>query len=245
MQFDDFRWKGILASAMGVMIQEMPQYVKPQQRTNPITVLGRSGTLTPRADLGYEPVSYTVQCALAAGADRQAVYTWLQGSGMLILGSLPEYAYEAEITAQIDYRLFVDGDEGGWEDFTVIWSCQPYRYQASPDANIEIDGGAEQPVTIHNPGNVDAAPIITLHDAEGDITLTIGGQAVKLESIEDGCIIDCDMLDCCDMDRANLLNAQMTGDFPTIPPGDSQLTWTLGDGSQVTKIEIQPMWRWI
>ena len=245
MDLGDFRWKGTLASAKGVVVLELPEYIKPMERTNPITIPGRNGTLTPRGALGYEPVAYTVRCAIQEGTNRETVYTWLQGSGMVIFGSMEDYAFEATVSTQIEYDLMLDGDEGGWEEFSVIFACQPYRYQASPCQNIEISGSAQQPVTITNPGNTDAAPIITLHDLEGDITLVIGGQSVELSSIEEGAILDCDMMDLYDMDRANLLNAQMTGDFPTIPPGNVQISWTLGDGSQVTKIEIQPMWRWI
>ena len=55
---DDFCWKGIWASQMGVIVTQQVQYHRPALRREAITVPGRSGTLRPLGNDAYA-VSYT------------------------------------------------------------------------------------------------------------------------------------------------------------------------------------------
>lgn len=244
MQYADFCWRGRLASEMGVTVTEQVSYIRPEEVVNTVQVPGRSGTLRLRGQAAYGEVAYSPVCILRPGADREAVFAWLRGSGQVVFGSMPDAAFDARLSGQIAYAELVDGAPDGYLTFTPGFICQPYRYQAAPDADIVIDGGQDAPVMIRNPGNVDAAPIITVRGS-GDMTLTISGSAVVLSGLVDGIVLDCEMLDAYSLDRSALLNNRMDGDFPVIPPGDCYVAWALGEGAALHSVTITPMWRWI
>lgn len=244
MRYDDFRWKGILASQMGVLVTEQAEYIRPEEEVSTITVPGRSGTLRPLNGRRWQEVVYAPQCAIKPGADLEAIYQWLRGDGLVTFGSMPEHAFQARISNQIDFRLLLEGMPEGWRTLTPVWICQPYRYQAAPDAPVTLTPTSAKPFPLHNPGSEPAAPSITVHGS-GDITLTISGSAVSLKGLSGGIIMDSDMQDAYKLDKSGLLNDKMTGDFLMIPPGDVFVNWSLGSGASMTSIEIQPQWRWV
>ena len=170
---------------------------------------------------------------LKPGADLDAVGDWLDGAGELTLGSLPGYAYRAQVINQIPFTRLLQGN-GGYMCFTPIFRCQPFRYEATPCADIVYT----QPGEIVNPGNVDARPLIRV-EGSGDVMVQ-AGMGAFLYGLEDGIIIDSEMEDCLTLDGANLLNDKLDGEFPRIPPGTWQVTWT----GNVTRVTITPRWRW-
>lgn len=111
MRYEDFRWAGKLASEMGVVVTEQVEYTRPEERVEQITVPGRSGTLTVPGTASWETVTYAPVCALRPDADREAVAAWLQGSGEVVFGSMPDYGFEARLINQIDFSDHFPGAE--------------------------------------------------------------------------------------------------------------------------------------
>ena len=126
--------------------------------------------------------------------------------------------------------------------FAPVFACQPLRHLAVQEQEILCSNG----MLLHNPGNVAARPQIFVWCNE-EFTLTIAGQAFTVTGLTNigGIIVDCDAQDCINMIFSGLLNDHMDGDFPTIPPGDSYISWTAPEGSQVTKVSLKPRWRWL
>ncbi len=244
MQYADFAFNGMLASDMGVIVTAQVQYIRPQETTSTVQVPGRSGVLNLRGSSYFEQVSYTPTCAIRPDADREKVFAWLRGSGNVIFGSMPAYQFDARLANQIAYTELLQGDGSGYLSFSPVFLCQPYRYQATPEADIEISTTTSGSYALQNPGNVEAAPIITVVGA-GTITITCGGNAMVLNLPRDGVIIDSEMLDCYDLSKTVLMTNLVDGEFPTIPAGDSTLQWTLAEGATIESITVRPAWRWL
>ena len=235
MLFHDFSFNGQLASDMGVIVETQAEYVRPPKRVRQWTVPGRGGFLTQdEGEEAYDPVDLSPLCYLKPGADAGRVGAWLNGAGQLVLGSQPEFAYRAQIINQVPFsRLFQHS--GSYMSFSPIFRCHPFRYHATPDEDLVYTQAGE----IVNPGNVPARPRIIVVGT-GDVMIQ-AGMAAYLYGLEDGVIIDSELEDCLTLDGANLINDKLDGEFPLIPPGTWQVTWT-GD---ITKVTITPRWRWI
>ncbi len=244
MQYGDFSFNGKLASEMGVIVTSQVQYIRPQENTSTVQIPGRSGTVNLRGSSYYEQVSYTPTCLIKPTADREKVFSWLRGSGNVIFGSMPEYQFDARLANQIAYTTLLENVGDGYLTFAPVFLCQPYRYQATPDADITISTTASGSQALRNPGNVDAAPVITVVGA-GTITITCGGNAMVLNLPKDGVIIDSEMMDCYDLNKTVLMTNLVDGEFPMIPAGDSTLQWTLAEGATITSVTVRPNWRWI
>ena len=66
---DDFCWKGIWASQMGVIVTQQEQYHRPALRREAITVPGRSGTLRLLGNDAYEDIVFAPACDFVPEAD--------------------------------------------------------------------------------------------------------------------------------------------------------------------------------
>ena len=235
MQYHDFSFKGKLASQMGVIVETQAEYVRPAKRVQQWTVPGRPGFLTQdEGEEAYDVIDLSPLCYLKPGGDINQVGAWLNGSGLLILGSQPEFAYRAQVINQVPFTRLFQGT-GGYMSFSPIFRCGPFRYQAVPEHDLHYTAPGE----IVNPGNVPARPRIVV-EGTGDVMIQ-AGMAAYLYGLEDGVIMDSELEDCMTLDGANLCNDKLDGDFLLIPPGTWQVTWT-GD---VTSVTITPRWRWI
>ena len=154
---------------------------------------------------------------------------------------MPDYGFEARLINQIDFQTIFQAQKS-YKTFAPVFACQPLRHLAVQEQEILCSNG----MLLHNPGNVAARPQIFVWCNE-EFTLTIAGQAFTVTGLTNigGIIVDCDAQDCINMIFSGLLNDHMDGDFPTIPPGDSYISWTAPEGSQVTKVSLKPRWRWL
>lgn len=237
MVFHDFSYRGKLASSFGVIVETQAEYIRPQRRVTGVTLPGRPGDLSQdEGPEAYEPVQLSPVCYLAPGTDPWTVGAWLDGAGTLILGSMPDYAYQARVANQIPFTRLFQG-AGGYFCFTPIFICQPLRYEASPGADKVFTAAG----TLTNPGTICARPRITL-EGSGDIELVAGGAAVSLTNITGGIIIDSELEDCLTLDGATLINDRLASDFPVIQPGSN---WPVSWTGTVTKVTIKPRWRWL
>ncbi|MGX6992143.1 hypothetical protein ACWN8M_11005 [Pseudolactococcus reticulitermitis] len=91
---------------------------------------------------------------------------------------------------------------------------------------------------VTNSGGVYSLPRIKVFGT-GTRTLTINGKPIVLNLLQDYLILDSDLKECYYGDIAQ--NNYMTGDFPIFNIGNNQVT--LGTG--ITKIEIEPRWRYL
>lgn len=229
-----FIWKGKRSDTMKMIVNEYPPIIRPKERISTVTVLGRPGTLTmAEGEDVYEPTLRALECTALPGADIEAICAWLKGSGQAIFGNESNRAYEARIINQIDFGKFIRGRKH--RSFTIPFYCQPFKYHYPAAADITVTTSG---TTITNPGTVKAMPKVAVYGS-GEITLTVGIGTVILEGIEGGILIDCAMQDCMSLDKGQLLNHKMTGDFPALAVGANTVRWT----GSVLRAVITPNWR--
>ncbi len=231
-----FVWKNVNSSTMGIIVNTYPDFSKPAERVKEITVPGRAGTLTmTEGDTVLDNVVLTCECTVPPTADLAAITNWLRGTGIVIFGNDATKCYKARLDNQLDFARMVSVQ--AYREVAIPFTCQPFKYQTTPDADIVKTVSGQ---TASNPGTVFSLPKIKV-EGSGDITITIATQAIQLTGISGGIIIDSEMMDAYDLTATALLNEQMIGDFPIIPPGNFAISWT----GTVTKVTITPRWRWI
>ena len=184
---DDFCWKGIWASQMGVIVTQQVQYHRPALRTETVTIPGRSGTLHLLDGAAYEDVVYAPACAIVPGADTESVWAWLRGRGKVVFGSMLDYAFEAELSEAFDCSTLAEGHPGSYIIFTPIFACNPLRCAAiaEPVTRISATGAVG-----FNRGNIPAYPCIKLEIPEaGEITLKIAENWMRLVTNASGHVV--------------------------------------------------------
>ena len=91
---------------------------------------------------------------------------------------------------------------------------------------------------MQNPGNVPAEPIITVIGS-GEITLIVDMTIVELSDVNGEITIDSVLQEA--YSGMTPMNGCMSGDFPTLPPGNSTISWT----GNVTFLKVEPNWRYL
>ena len=72
-----------------------------------------------------------------------------------------------------------------------------------------------------------------------DVTLYVNNKSIYLKEIKDKIVIDSEMKNA--YNNAVSLNYKMSGNFPILSVGENNISWT----GNVTKLEIQPNWRFL
>jgi phage-related protein len=227
-------FKGVTSAAMGVIVLDYPPITKPAARIKTETIPGRSGDLTLQSDPAYDAYDKKLRCRLLSSAVLENVSAWLNGSGLLVIGNEPTYAYSARVEDKIDFEKVMPGRDA--RVFEVTFTVQPEKRLATPEADIVMTAGG----TIANPGTLLSRPRI-LVNATGDVTLMIGQYITDLEGLTDPIILDSEIGMA--TNAAGTLNASalVSGEWPMLGPGNNAISWA----GAVTSLTITPRWRWL
>ena len=226
-----FTFKGIDSREMGVIVTAMPETVRAERRIESITVAGRNGSL--HTDEGvYESYDRTMECALIKRAKLDEIAAWLVGSGEMTFSTEPDKAYRVTIANKISITQMMRV----FQKFQIILDTQPFKYSVNP-ANDFVELTA--PTTIRNSGTVYSEPLITVY-GNGDITLTINGADFPLYGLNESITIDSEMMEVF-KGNANQNSKYGGAEFPRFEVGQNEIRWT----GKVSKIKIQPRWRWL
>ena len=226
-----FTFNGIDSREMGVIVTAMPETVRAERRIESITVAGRNGSL--HTDEGvYESYDRTMECALIKRARLDEITAWLVGSGEMTFSTEPDKVYRVTIANKISIAQMMRV----FQKFQVILDTQPFKYSVNAAGNaLELTA----PTTIRNSGTVYSEPLITVYGS-GDITLTINGADFPLYGVQESITIDSEMME---VFKGNTnQNGKYGGaEFPRFEVGKNEIRWT----GNVSKIKIQPRWRWL
>lgn len=226
-----FTFKGIDSREMGVIVTAMPETVRAERRIESITVAGRNGSL--HKDEGvYESYDRTMECALIKRAKLDEIAAWLVGSGEMIFSTEPDKVYRVTIANKISITQMMRV----FQKFQIVLDTQPFKYSVNP-ANDFVELTA--PTTIRNSGTVYSEPLITVYGS-GDITLTINGTDFPLYGVNESITIDSEMMEVF-KGNANQNSKYGGVEFPKFEVGKNEISWT----GNVSKIKIQPRWRWL
>ena len=242
MAREDRLWlsfRGTRSEAMGVRVLKLPALPAAAPRGKLAEIAGRDGALW-RDDGGSETVALEALMRLGPGATREAVAAWLSGAGDLVLGDSPEFRCRARVLEAVTFAR----DRFGPGSLTaeVCFTCQPFRCLADEAPLPAITEAAVFP----GRGTEKARPEITVH-GDGDINLMVNDVTALLEDVDDHITLDCEaMMAFKDgvnaSGKVTLLGGDDGDEWPTLRPegGENRINWT----GNVTKVEVQPHWRW-
>ena len=226
-----FTFKGIDSREMGVIVTAMPETVRAERRIESITVAGRNGSL--HKDEGvYESYDRTMECALIKRARLDEITAWLVGSGEMTFSTEPDKVYRVTIANKISITQMMRV----FQKFQIILDTQPFKYSVNALSD-SLDLTA--PTTIRNSGTVYSEPLIVVYGS-GDITLTINGADFPLYGVNESITIDSEMMEVF-KGNANQNSKYGGAEFPRFEVGKNEISWT----GNVSKIKIQPRWRWL
>ena len=230
---DWFSWNGVKCTEYGIHVTAQPSNICPSERVTFTNVPGRPGSLTTlEADDVYDDFILPVECTVADLSRLPEICTWLRGAGKLQLAARPGGFYNARVANQIEFSKILRNHEN--RAFTVNFRCHPFWYQENvPEITVTASG-----TFITNPGSVLSEPVITVYGS-GEITLMVGMTIVELDGITDSITLDTPLMEA--YQGVTSMNGCMSGDFPTLLPGQNAISWT----GNVTKVVIQPNWRYL
>ena len=230
---DWFSWNGKKSTEYGVHVLEQPPITIPAERATFTNIPGRPGSLTTlEGDDVYDDLILTAQCMISDPSNTHTIASYLKGSGKVAFANRPGGFYFARIVNQISFEKILRGNPH--RSFAVNFRCQPFLYQE----NVPVQTYTETPFILNNPGSIYSEPVITVYGS-GDIALMIGAQLVELSGISESITLDTPLMEVYKGDKG--MNHSMDGEFPILKPGTNAVSW-VGD---VTKLEIQPNWRFL
>ncbi len=219
--------------AVGITVTELPEIILPEERVTFTDVPGLSGSLaqTEGTDV-YKDITLTVKCYCPdpTPAAVTAIAAYFRGNGRLEFPNRVDGYYNASVINQISFAKILRGNAP--RTFTVNFRCKPFLHLYSGETEMEISSGD----FILNPTGIQAKPKITILGS-GDITLLVGTQIIELVGIEEGIVLDSELQEAYYGDT--LLNLKMTGEFPVLGEGNTGISWT---GGNVTQVTVIPRW---
>ena len=230
---DWFSWNGKKCTEYGIHVLEQPPITIPAERATFTDVPGRPGSLTTlEGDDVYDDLILTAQCMISDPSNIRAIASYLKGCGKVAFANRPGGFYFARIVNQIPFEKILRGNPH--RSFAVNFRCKPFWYQENvPEITVTASG-----TFVNNPGSVYSEPVITVYGS-GEITLMVGMTIVELDGITDSITLDTPLMEA--YKDTTSMNSCMSGDFPTLLPGQNAISWT----GNVTKVEVQPNWRFL
>lgn len=230
---DWFEWNGKRCTEYGIHVLEQPPLTLPAERVTFTDVPGRSGSLTTlEGEDVYEDVVLTAQCFIQSGARVPEIAAWLRGSGTVTFANRDGGFYYARVVNQIPFEKILRGNPH--LAFAVNFRCKPFWYPKEVAPITLTRSGS----FVENPGSVYAEPVITVYGS-GNITLMVGMTIADLEGIAGNITLNTPLMEA--YSEATSMNGAMSGDFPTLLPGQNAVSWT----GNVTKVVVEPNWRWL
>ena len=209
-------------------MERCPEKISPKRRDETFTVPGRHGNLT-TTDGAFESYIRSTEFIVKDKKKIDEICAHFKGSGWLIFSSEPDRKYKARVANQIEFSHIIRR----FKRFVVEFEIQPFGYDVFEQTLVKT-----APFSLFNIGTVDSEPLITIFGT-GNITLYVNNQSISLKEIAGSITIDSEMQNA--YNGAASMNNKMSGEFPILSLGENHITW-LGN---VTKLEIQPNWRYI
>lgn len=227
-----FTWKGTNCREKGIVLQSMPEIVKPEERVGHVIIPGRAGemTLTEGADI-YNSYIQTIPLAVNTEAAVREVENWLKGDGWVTFSSQPGLKQRARVIGAVTFNKISRNSE--WWTGEVQFYCEPIKHPTTDQTIVITESGA----TVLNTGDLRGYPRITV-TGSGIVTVSAGGATLTIPECQNGWIIDCEN-EWILAGNAPQMNA-CSGNFPIFNPGENTVTFT-----GATALTIATNWRYL
>lgn len=237
MSFKDIRNDEVGAQLIGMPIRQ-----ESAVRGSKQTIPGRDGFLL--IPNGWQEITVKQDLFVPASDSLEEVKSWLTGSGDLVFGDNPEYAYEASIITPIALSSISKRLEG--VKFTVTFTCQPFLHQIR-EKTIELTSGS----VFNGYGNINSLPLIKV-EGSGTSTLIVNERSMILELVSGlPLYLDCDAGTAYTLSGDEMVFAgeQVTvlDDWFELRPRSRVVTdWNnVNFTSGISRVTLTPRWRWM
>lgn len=213
---------------LGLYMEKCPERISPKRRDETFTVPGRHGNLT-TTDGAFDSYIRSAEFIVKDEKRIDEICANFKGSGWLIFSCEPDRKYKARVANQIEFSHVIRQ----FKRFVVEFEVQPFGYDVFAQTITKTS-----PFSLFNIGTFESEPIITIFGS-GNITLYVNNKSVILSGISGSVTLDSEMQNA--YSGSTSMNNKMSGGFPILSLGENYITW-LGN---VTKLKIQPNWRWV
>lgn len=228
-----FIFKGINSKKMRLQISTLPEIIKPKRRITSIVIAGRNGDLI--EDSGtYEGYTLNIACGIEhiTQTELEKLWEWLDGAGDLILSTEPTRVYKA----RVDNNINLSDMYWVFQNFLLQFDVEPFKYSVNKSNDFVT---LTKSGTLHNKGTYYAEPILKVYGS-GTVSIQINGVSYSCKNVTDYVTID-STLQMVYKNNTNKNTDYIANDFPKFKKGENNITFL----SNVTKIEIEPNWRWL
>ena len=217
---------------LGFALVGRPNIPSANKRYESTEVEGRDGSLT--RFLGYEDLKFSLNFNILFQTDIKQKLREIKGVfatvGTLSFDDAPNFYYKIK-QAQISETESVIKASGV---FSVEFIAEPYEYETSATGNYSVKS-----FTIANKTTTTALPVIKIYGT-GTVVLNINGRGITITGLTSDITLDSELQEAYTGLTTNM-NSSMNGEFPVLKIGSNTITWT----GTVTKVEIDPKWRWL
>lgn len=119
-----FKWNGVDAKTYGVQILTLPPIeTTPLERTNEVSIPGRSGSLTiTEGDDIYDKISLSCSCIIEDTSKISAFCGWMKGTGKAKFSNRSDGYYKGRVANQISFDKVLRGYD--LRTFSIQLSCR-------------------------------------------------------------------------------------------------------------------------
>jgi phage-related protein len=215
---------------LGLRITQPPTFPATQRIVEKINVDGREGSLTLLK--GWEDITLTLKAAVL-GSNCRTMYR--SAVAAILAATTVRFSNDPDVFYKVKYAKVGEMTMPlrSLGEFQISFVCAPFKYIHNIATLTMTASGS-----ITNPGTVYSLPRIKVYGS-GTRNLTINGKLITLNLLTSPLTLDSELKECHYGDVAQ--NDRMTGDFPVFNVGAN--TITLGTG--ITKLEIEPRWRYL
>ena len=228
-----FSWNGMDCRQKGLLLNEMPLIIKPEERVSHIEIPGRSGELTilEGTDI-YNSYIQTVQVAATCQFDAEEAERWLRGSGYVTFCGQPTLRQAARVINAVEFRKH--SKNSLWWEAQVQFYCSPMK-EPLTETTVEV---TESGTVITNPGSIESRPLIAI-TGSGDVSLRIGDRELLIYGLQSGWQADSEMEWV--TENGSPLMGVFAGEFPRFAPGGNAVQFT----GNITSLSILGRWRYL
>ena len=217
---------------LGFALKGRPNIPSANKRYESTEVEGRDGSLT--RFLGYEDLKFTLNFNILFQSDIKQKLREIKGllsrAKTLTFDDSPNFFYKVK-QAQISDTETIIKSSGV---FSVDFVADPFEYQKTSSTAYTT-----KPISLTNQTTAEALPLIKI-TGTGTVVLNVNGTGVTLTGLTSSITLDSELQEAYTGLTTNM-NSNMNGNFPVLKIGSNTISWT----GTVTKVEIDPQWRWL
>ena len=217
---------------LGFALVGRPSIASAEKKYETTEVEGRDGSLT--RFLGYDDLKFSLNFNILFQSDIKQKLREIKGvlaqASTLSFDDSPNFYYKIK-QAQISETESVIKASGV---FSVEFIAEPYEYQKT-----SLTSYTTKPISLTNQTTTTALPVIKIYGT-GTVVLSVNGTGITLTGLTSSIVLDSELQEAYTGLTTNM-NSSMNGNFPVLRIGNNTITWT----GTVTKVEIDPQWRWL